>query len=399
MNKIIDPETLDLTYEQLVLAYYDCRRNKRNSDKQIEFERDLGVNLMDLYRRLKNGSWIPGKSITFIVTRPKPREVFAACFEDRVVHHLLVRQIEHLFEQVFIEDNYNCRKGKGVLFGVKRLSQKIKDMSDNYAKKLYIAKFDLSGFFMSINKKILCQNLLDFLKEKYQYKNLEFILWITKLIVMHCPEENCEYKGDPKLKSLISPEKSLFGTGPNLGLPIGNLTSQIFANFYLHEFDIISSTKFNGGYGRYVDDFYVLSESKNKIKRFKKFAKNYLWDEYRVKLHDKKYYIQEVKKGVKFIGYVVKPGRIYIGNTTRANLHEIIYRMNCFINETQNLSEEELISCLKHFESQWNSYIGFMIHANSYNLRKQSWDELDPGWRQYFTRNPKFNVRLRKRYR
>lgn len=103
-----DYNTIDLEFEQLVEAYKDCRKHKRSSYSQMEYECNLEVNLVDLYWELKNRIWKPGTSITFIVTRPKPREVFAANFRDRIVHHLLIRQIEYLFEDVFIEDNYNC---------------------------------------------------------------------------------------------------------------------------------------------------------------------------------------------------------------------------------------------------------------------------------------------------
>ena len=248
-------DTEDVTFEQVRCAYLDCRKHKRTSYNQVEFERNLEYNLVKLYKELKNHTWEPGKSITFIVTRPKPREVFAACFEDRIVHHLLIRQIEHLFEAEFIEDNYNCRVGKGVLYGVNCLAEKIEDMSHFYCKTMYVAKFDISGFFMSINKRILCKQVVNFLEERYEGKNLDFILWITRSIILHCPEQNCEYRGDPELKKLISPDKSLFTTGVNKGLPIGNLTSQIFANFYLHEFDKIASKEFNGGYGRFLCNF------------------------------------------------------------------------------------------------------------------------------------------------
>ena len=389
----------DVTFEQVREAYLDCRKNKKNSDRHIEYESDLEVNLVNLYRDLKDRTWYPGKSFTFVVTRPQPREVFAACFNDRIVHHLLIRQIEDLFEDVFIEDIYSCRSGKGALYGVNCLSTKLEEFSNNYTKKVYVAKFDLKGFFMSIDKEILCRKLTDFLRKNYPGKNLGFLIWIARSIILHCPENNCEYRGDPNLKRLIPKEKSLFYSGETKGLPIGNLTSQVFANFYLHEFDILASRWFKGGYGRYVDDFFVISETKRQIRKFRKFAKKYLQEELGVNLHTKKFYTQDIRKGVKFIGYVVKPGRIYIGNMTVANFHHVIEDMNLFIRKDHNSENKNIVPILKHFESQWNSYIGFMIHSSSYNLRKEAWENLDHRWRKYITRDPRFIIRLRKRYR
>ena len=391
-----EDETYDLTFDHLYQAYLDCRKHKRNSDKQIEFEENLEMNLRSLYLDLKNKTWKPGISITFIVTRPKPREVFAACFRDRIVHHLLIRQIEYLFENVFIEDNYNCRENKGVLYGVNKLSRKISEISDNYNKEVYVAKMDLSGFFMGINKNILCRRVIEFLKQNYKKKNQEFILWLTRLIILHCPEKNCEYHGDPGLRKLILPEKSLFYSGDDFGLPIGNLTSQIFANFYLHEFDIFSSNYFYGNYGRYVDDFYVISEDKKKIHDFRKFSIKFLESELEVKVHPDKYYVQEIRKGIKFIGYVIKPGRIYTGNSTRSNFKKVIKRMNYII---ENYNEEKIIKSLKHTVSQWNSYIGFMIHTNSYNIRKESWESLNKKWRKYIKRDKRFIIKIKNRYK
>ena len=156
-----------ISLEEVFEAYYECRRNKRKTFNALSFESDYEVKLVELWREINTETYEIGKSIAFVVTRPVKREVFAADFRDRVVHHLVVHRLEPLFEEVFIDDNYNCRKEKGVLYGVKRLYQQVKECSGNYTKDCYIAKCDLQGFFMSIHKPTLWRMLERFIWENY----------------------------------------------------------------------------------------------------------------------------------------------------------------------------------------------------------------------------------------
>ena len=283
------------------------------------------------------------------------------------------------------------------MYGVSRLATKLDEFTEHYTKPMYVAKFDFTGFFMKINKIILWKRLETFLRDKYKKKNLEFILWLTELLVMHCPENDCEYHGDPDLMTLITPEKSLRYSGPEYGLPIGNLTSQIFANFYLHEFDILVSGMFNGGYGRYVDDFYVISEDKDKILEFKKFAKKYLYNTLEVQLHENKFYLQEASHGIKFIGYMIKPGRVYTGSVTIAHYYEVIDDMN---DKIENLPKERFLEELNNLVCRWNSYIGFMTYTNSYNIRRNAFKgKLNKKWNKYVNPDNRYILRIRNRYR
>ena len=110
-----------ITYEDLIDAYIDCRKNKRTKDSSIEFEMNWEYNLIDLFYDINKRRYEIGESITFVTTHPKKREIFAASFRDRIVHHLVCKRLAPLFESYFIHDTYNCRKGKGVLFGINRI--------------------------------------------------------------------------------------------------------------------------------------------------------------------------------------------------------------------------------------------------------------------------------------
>lgn len=171
-----------LSLFDLWVAYEDCRHRKRNSRSCAEFERNELVNLQLLCDELNNKTYKIGKSDTFCVTRPKVREVFAADFRDRIVHHLLIQRLNPLFEQEFIQDTYNCRKNKGTDYGVKRLHQFVQQNPDGW-----ILKCDLKGFFMSINRELLADKLERFIREKYYHEDIEEIIWLTRLIVTNAP--------------------------------------------------------------------------------------------------------------------------------------------------------------------------------------------------------------------
>ena len=146
--------------QKLYLAYFDCRNGKRKTVNALNFEWDLERNLFLLLNELKTKKYKPGRSICFAVKEPTPREIFAATFRDRIVHHLLVREINDMGERTFIFNAFSCRKGKGTHKAVKLLKQSIRRLSKNYSKEIYYAQMDISGFFMSIDHDILYLSLI-----------------------------------------------------------------------------------------------------------------------------------------------------------------------------------------------------------------------------------------------
>ena len=145
----------DFTLEEVLKAYLSCRKNKRNTINQIKFEINLEENLYSLYKSLNNGSYYPGRSICFVVTYPKLREIFAADFKDRVVHHLLVSRIEPFFEKRFIFNSYACRKDKGVHKAIEKLQSYISRLNQDKSKNTYYLQIDIKSFFANIDKNIL----------------------------------------------------------------------------------------------------------------------------------------------------------------------------------------------------------------------------------------------------
>jgi len=162
----------DKLLEDLFMAYYDARKNKRNTINQLRFEINMEHELLELFDDIINRRYKPRKSICFVVENPVKREVFAADFRDRVVHHLLYNYINPVLETQFINDSYSCRKGKGTLYGINRVAEFIKKCSANYTKDCYILKLDIRGYFMNIDKTILKKQVFALLENRKPKSNI-----------------------------------------------------------------------------------------------------------------------------------------------------------------------------------------------------------------------------------
>lgn len=321
-----------------------------------------------------SGTYRPSTSICFCVTRPKLREVFAANFRDRIVHHWLMMKLNPLFEERFVEQgnvSYNCRKGFGTQAAVLAVKRDIRIVSRGFTCDAYVGRFDLVGFFMSINKDILIEKLRVFVYEKYKGEDIDLVFDTLCKVIRHNPASDCEIHGDARLFDGLPQNKSLFYAEANRGLPIGNLTSQILANFYLSFFDaaMVEWTKARGGlYERFVDDFVVVMPKMEQVQEAFVFARGYLRDELTVKLHEDKKYMQHYTKGVAFVGYVVKMDRVYLSNRTYGHFEDRLRQLErqCAGTDTPHINT---IASVCSALSSLNSYIGFTIHTNGYAKR------------------------------
>jgi hypothetical protein len=306
------------SFAELVDAYVDCRRTKRNSASALAFEANLERNLRGLFDELSAGSYRPGRSICFLITRPKPREVWAAAFRDRVVHHLLYRRIGPRFERSFIADSCACIKGRGTLYAATRLESKIRSVTQNWSRPAYYLKCDLANFFVSIDK----DRLLELLHAKVHEP---FWRELTELVLMHDPRTDFEYRGDPDRLLLVPPHKRLMEQPANLGLPIGNLSSQFFANVYLDVLDQRAKHALGARhYIRYVDDFLFLHESPDYLNRVLADLATFLPARLGVRLNASKTIVQPIDRGVDFVGQVIKP---WSRSTRRRTMNEGLRRV------------------------------------------------------------------------
>lgn len=346
-----------ITAEEIYEAYYDCRRNKRSKASAVMFSVHYERELRELRRELNDMTYNIGISIAFGITRPKHREVFAASFRDRIVHHLLMIKLEPILESEMIENSFNCRKGKGTECGVNTLAEQIKTVSQNYTREAYVLQCDLQGFFMSIDKHILWNMVSNVMHKKWCYGNLDWWLWLAKMIIMHRPERNCVIKGDRSILDNLPDNKTLFRSNGK-GLPIGNLTSQIFGNYYLTAFDkwVISILPEGYEYGRYVDDFYIIGTNKTyMMHRLVPAIRQKLSSEYLLTLHPRKVGITAARKGIAFIGAVIKPWGVYVSNRTVGHAFEV--------------AEIERVEDIERHVQRLNSYFGFMRYRLTYAIR------------------------------
>jgi hypothetical protein len=357
-------------------AYYDCRKNKRNTANAQIFENDYEHNLISLCNEINNGTYKLGRSIAFIVEQPVKREIFAADFRDRVVHHWLINKLNPYFEKQFIYDSYSCRIGKGTHFGIQRTNNFIRKCSQNYATDCYILKLDLKGFFMSIDKNILFKNLLNFINKNYTGSDKLLIIELCYKIIFYDATKSCTIKGSYNDWSDLPKDKSLFFCKSHCGLPIGNLTSQIFANFYMDSFDhFVKNDLKIRFYGRYVDDFVIVHRDKEYLKNIIPLLAHFLTSNLHVTIHPKKIYLQHYSKGVKFLGAVILPHRIYIANRTIGNFYNAIAKQNLVARDHKPTKEEQ-----QAFQSSINSYLGIMQHYKTYKLRKNMLFKNLSGW-------------------
>lgn len=258
-----------------------------------------------------------GKSICFVVTQPNVREIWAANYRDRIVHHLIYNRISDLFTRTFSADSCACIPERGTLYGAKRLEKHIRKATESWRKEVYYLKCDLSNFFVSIDKEVLWAEL-----EKKLPKG--WITDLTKLVLFNDPRIGCVLNS-PKWKfENVELRKRLSLCSPNTGLPIGNLTSQFFANVLLNVIDQFVKHELKCKYYiRYVDDMVLLHEDTKQLKLWE-LAINQKLRELGMCLNPRKTVIQSVHRGVSFVGHrISKRGREIAPTPKRRALSKI----------------------------------------------------------------------------
>lgn len=328
-------------FTALVQAYEDCRRTKRNTTSALAFEERLERNLCDLYDELAAGTYRPGRSICFVITRPKPREVWAAEFRDRIVHHLLYNAIGPRIEARFSVDSCACISGRGTFYAAKRLEAKIRSLTENWQRPAFYLKLDLANFFVSIDKRILHQQLAAHVANPWWFR-------LAGIILFYDPRQDFAYHGNPSLLARVPQHKRLTEQDADHGLPIGNLSSQFFANVHLDALDQFVKHYLGARhYIRYVDDFILLHDSPQWLNAAQDHIEDFLHKVLDLRINPTKTILQPIERGVDFVGQVIKPWHRI---TRRHTLHDALRR-------SAEIPAEEL------FETA-NSYFGLLRQAS-----------------------------------
>lgn len=304
-------------FEELVQAYLDCRRTKRNSASAMAFEAMAERNLYTLHEELRSGTYKPGRSICFVITRPRPREVWAAEFRDRIVHHLLYNHIAPRFHASFVAGSSACIPGRGTLYAAKMLEHQVRSQTHNWSRPAHYLKCDLANFFVSIDKAVLLAQLARKVTEPWW-------MALAATILMHDPRQHVLVKGTAQDLAQVPPHKSLFNAPDGHGLPIGNLSSQFFANVLLNDLDQFVKHRLRAPhYVRYVDDFVLLHHSPQWLNQARLQIEAKL-AELHLQINPRKTVLQPVERGIDFAGQVIKPWRRTTRpRTVRSALHRL----------------------------------------------------------------------------
>lgn len=384
--------------------YHNCRRNKRNTVNALRFEVDAEANLLALAQELRDHTYRPGPSICFVTDGPKPREVFAADFRDRIVHHLLVARLEKVFEPIFIHDSYACRKGKGVLAASDRLMVFLRRATANGHRGAWSLKLDIASFFPSIDK----QTLYEIIARRVRDPELQ---WLTRTILFHDPTADYHFKLGPgctppptSARYPIPEQKSLFGKDNRRGLPIGNLTSQFWANVYLNELDQFVKRELKCRYYvRYVDDLVLLDNDPQRLRQWREAIKVFVGERLQLRLREPNVEPQPCARGIDFVGWTTfwnhrRPRRRTLASCdarlTRFARQELQPLWSAV---ALRLDTERHSQALPALRATLASYSGHLRHGAAYQEWSALWER--HGWLQaLFVRQPDDPWRVQARW-
>ncbi|MBU1245488.1 MAG: reverse transcriptase domain-containing protein [Nanoarchaeota archaeon] len=321
------------SYKNLERAFQKARKRKTLRSYVIEFEKDLRNNLLKLQKELLNNTYKPKPLETFILRDPKTRKISKSDFRDRVIHHALCNLIEPIFDKTFIFDSYANRKLKGTLKAVQRVDYFKRKVSKNNTRTCYVLKADIKYYFETVDHEIL----ISIIKKKIKDKG---VINLIKIILSN-------------YKTKIE----------NRGMPLGNLTSQFFANLYLNELDQFAKQKLKAKYYiRYVDDFIILHHSRKTLKEYQSKIDDFLREKLNLELHPDKSRILKLNNGISFLGY-----RIFY-------YHRLIRRKNINkferkFKKLKQLHKEKKINREIAMESL-EGWLAFISHANAYKYKR-----------------------------
>lgn len=326
-----------ISLENLFLAWNEFKKDKQQRQDVQQFEWRLEHNIFQLHRDLRYKRYRHGRYTSFYIHDPKQRLIHKAEVRDRVLHHTIFAVLNPIFEPMFIPYSFSCRIGKGTHTGVDVLERILRKMSGNGFRSCYALKCDIKKFFASVDHDILLHILNKRIKDNDA-------MWLLKEII----------------ESFVSRE-SVFS---RRGLPIGNLTSQLFANIYLNELDQFVKHRLKvKHYVRYTDDFIVVAEEKLYLENTIAPIRFFLTEKLALELHPKKIIIRKFHQGIDFLGYIVFSHHRLVRAKTRQRIFKKIKKR---VKEYRNgiITEQTLNQSLQ-------SYIGVLSHANTYKLSQK----------------------------
>ena len=319
--------------ENLLLAWQEFRVGKRKRKDVSEFEMRLEDNLLFLHRELLAGAYRPSPYFSFYITDPKLRHIHKVAVRDRVVHQAVFRILNPIFDRHFIYDSYSSRDNKGTHRAVKRLETFCRKLSRNYHYPVWILKCDIKKFFDSVDHRILIKLI------SAGFADLQ-VLGLIELII------------------------GSFHTQTGKGLPLGNVTSQLFANIYLNELDQFVKHELKvRHYIRYTDDFVNVSRDEVYLESLILKIGKFLFDILKLGLHPRKIICRKFLQGIDFLGYVILPHYIILRTKTKRRM------FRKFIQRREELSRGLIAE--KTYASVFQSYLGTLKHCKGFKIKQR----------------------------
>ncbi len=309
-----------ISLENLLQAWREFANGKRTRKDVQEFELNLMSNIIELHQDLAAKTYQHSPYEAFNISDPKPRNIHKAAVRDRLLHHAIYRTLYPFFERTFVADSYSCRLGKGTHRAMNRIRTFAYQASENHTKTVWALKGDIRKFFASIDQNILAGSVKDYIPD-------EEIRWLISQIV-----------------------GSFHSTKKDVGLPLGNLTSQLLVNIYMNKFDQFMKHKLGAQYYiRYADDFVILSHDKKWLEVMLLKISKFLEGRLQLQLHPNKVSTQTVASGVDFLGWVHFPDHRVLRTATKRRMFRRIQEKN---GKTETIQ----------------SYLGLLSHGNTKKL-------------------------------
>ncbi len=324
MVKFNTPYQNIITVQNLLHAWEAFFGGKKKKSDVILFQAKLMDNIFELHQVLTSKTYCHGGYRSFNISDPKPRNIHKASVRDRLLHHLLYQELYPYFERQFIHDSYSCRLEKGTHKAIRQFERMARKASRNNTRTCWVLKCDIKKFFANIDHVVLKEIFAKYIKDKD-------VLWLLGRVI----------------DSFNTPGRQ------GAGLPLGNLTSQLFVNIYMNEFDQFVKRKLKAKYYiRYADDFVVLSTDKEWLCRQIPEITEFLGNQLKLSLHPDKVFIKTSASGVDFLGWVNFPHHRVMRTATKKRMMRRI----------KNHPTDETLQ----------SYLGLLTHGNAYRLQEKA---------------------------
>lgn len=340
-----------ISLNNLIAAWEEFVIGKKNKLDVQEFAYRLMDNIISLHEDLKHKTYQHGGYIHFVISDPKRRDIHKASVRDRLLHHAVYRILYPFFDRTFIADSYSCRVDKGVHRALDRFRDYAYKVSRNHTRTCWVLKCDIRKFFANIDHGILMRILREYIPDRDILRLLGNVIDSFSTFVIPTEATRSERSGGipPLAVQLGRDDKK---QPPHIGLPLGNLTSQLLTNIYMNVFDQwVKHTLKAKYYIRYADDFVFLSDDRQHLVQLVPIVRDFLSRKLRLTLHPNKVSIQTVASGVDFLGWVHALDHRVLRQVTKRRMFKRV----------EEYMEEESLQ----------SYLGLLSHGNTTHPRRQ----------------------------